>query len=383
MSAALHARPLPADRERWWALLDRLDLDSVTEDFLSEVRHLPDYHDPPIPWSQIMVDATASFQGLVSALRTGDDEQMESIATRVGVTRARAKVPLASLLTAIRLDFSLLWQELISVGQDDEVGILLRHASVVSETVEKYVQMTQHAFLLEERRMADDVASVRRGLVSELMTIQPQSVERAQDVARQLEIGVDWEYTVFAAFDEQMAAARVEAATLERRGVSVLTAHHGSALVLIIAQDPSRSPEDLDSLLALRVGVVERVQGLTRLGAAVRMAEELATVFTPEEAGAMTPVRGWSRLVRLYLQQSPLAGVFNLDELLAGCGVAERLAVESTVRSFLATGSTAVTAQELYCHRNTVTNRLRRFTELTGIDLLVPDQAARAVIAFA
>jgi DNA-binding PucR family transcriptional regulator len=53
------------------------------------------------------------------------------------------------------------------------------------------------------------------------------------------------------------------------------------------------------------------------------------------------------------------------------------------VRNFLHTGNITTTAQELFCHRNTILNRLNRFQELTGIDLAVPAQAARLVVAWA
>jgi DNA-binding PucR family transcriptional regulator len=59
----------------------------------------------------------------------------------------------------------------------------------------------------------------------------------------------------------------------------------------------------------------------------------------------------------------------------------ERL--RETVVCFLGNGSVRATADELYCHRNTILNRLRRFREITGVDLTIPVQAARAVVAWA
>ena len=52
------------------------------------------------------------------------------------------------------------------------------------------------------------------------------------------------------------------------------------------------------------------------------------------------------------------------------------------MRSYLATGSIAQSADQLFCHRNTLMNRLRRFTDLTGIDVTIPQQAARLVVAW-
>ena len=52
-----------------------------------------------------------------------------------------------------------------------------------------------------------------------------------------------------------------------------------------------------------------------------------------------------------------------------------------TVRTYGSCGSVQQTAARLYCHRNTVVHRLRRFQELTGCSPTVPRQAALALLA--
>ncbi|WP_237449895.1 helix-turn-helix domain-containing protein [Nocardiopsis alba] len=54
-----------------------------------------------------------------------------------------------------------------------------------------------------------------------------------------------------------------------------------------------------------------------------------------------------------------------------------------TLAHYTATGSVKAAAASLYCHRNTVVNRLQTFREVTGLDLTVPSQAARALVLFA
>lgn len=46
-----------------------------------------------------------------------------------------------------------------------------------------------------------------------------------------------------------------------------------------------------------------------------------------------------------------------------------------TLRIYLDTGSVTETARRLYCHRNTVINRLARVTSSTGLDPAVPRDA--------
>ena len=52
-----------------------------------------------------------------------------------------------------------------------------------------------------------------------------------------------------------------------------------------------------------------------------------------------------------------------------------------TVLQFCTNGSIKETAETLFCHRNTIVNRLLRFRDLTGLDVTIPVDAARALIA--
>ena len=379
----MSSRPLPGDRDRWLRLLDSIDMLALTRRFLDAVRQAPDYDEPPLPWSRIAEDAEQSFVALVSALRGPGQPTLEAIATHVGVTRARAGIPLTSLMTAIRLDFTLLWEELISLGDTGDMGILLRHAALVSETVETYVQQTQHAYLLEERRMAEEVDAERRGLLTELLAGTTLTAARLEQIAERLGVGAEWAYSVYAGLEPVLQPLRVEAVALERQGSPVLHTYTGSGLVIIVPQPPRAGRARLERMDELPVGAVREVQGLAGVTRAAPLAVELAEVLEPGETGCMTATRGWARVLRRRWWGTSLHEVVDLSPGLAGCGPVERASVEEAVRSYLRTGNIAETARELFCHRNTVTNRLRRFHELTGIDLTVPAQAARAVVAFA
>jgi DNA-binding PucR family transcriptional regulator len=56
-----------------------------------------------------------------------------------------------------------------------------------------------------------------------------------------------------------------------------------------------------------------------------------------------------------------------------------RLLILETVRSYLSAGMRVeVSAEQLSVHHNTVRYRLRRYEELTGVDLRDPDRAVEA-----
>ncbi|MCG2623954.1 helix-turn-helix domain-containing protein [Arthrobacter sp. I2-34] len=63
------------------------------------------------------------------------------------------------------------------------------------------------------------------------------------------------------------------------------------------------------------------------------------------------------------------------------CTPHERERLLQVARSYARTGSIKETSEELYCHRNTVVNRLHSLQEVIGLDLTVPAQAARALVA--
>lgn len=52
-----------------------------------------------------------------------------------------------------------------------------------------------------------------------------------------------------------------------------------------------------------------------------------------------------------------------------------------TVERYLRTGSVSATARQLYCHRNTVLNRLRQFAAATGRDVMASADATVVTLA--
>jgi DNA-binding PucR family transcriptional regulator len=120
--------------------------------------------------------------------------------------------------------------------------------------------------------------------------------------------------------------------------------------------------------------------GLARVPAAARTAAEIAALSRGDD-GAVTLRHAWPRAAAARLGE--VAGM--LEELVLG-GLAtapevERQRLLETVTTHLSQGSVARTAASLFCHRNTVLNRLSRFTELTGFDPTLPVDAASVVVA--
>jgi len=70
-----------------------------------------------------------------------------------------------------------------------------------------------------------------------------------------------------------------------------------------------------------------------------------------------------------------------IKQALDKCTPLERQRLLEVARSYGRTGSIKETSEELFCHRNTVVNRLHSLHEVIGLDLTVPAEAARALVA--
>lgn len=375
---------------RWNELLDRLSVDVLTETFIDRVLQLGDYREGVLPASEIRRTGAASFEALIESLRPEADSdhllgERQNIAFDVGVSRARAGIPVESLMTAIRLDFTVLWSELMALADPQDAALLVHRAERVWQVVDSYAAQTQATYMAERQRMAHEESSVRQGYVASIFgpaAPAPALVERISG-----ELGLDRRAAlgVAVATAEDAAALRVVVAQAARRGAEVFTHPLADALVAFWTLDErpgSPLHEAADRIGRLRCGLTERVEGLGGLWEAARITRDLAQLVEPEDGGALTLGRAWSRMARLRLTAAGLPIAPEVETALAVCGPVERERLMEAVRTYLATGSVGESAARLFCHRNTLMNRLRRFSDLTGIDPTIPAQAARLVVAW-
>jgi hypothetical protein len=158
-------------------------------------------------------------------------------------------------------------------------------------------------------------------------------------------------------------------------GTRILWRAHGeSAIGIALLKD--RSPMvlrggQLPTGPNVRAGVSGTVDGLTELGAARRQAEVAARTLVDGHGLAFFEERLAAAMltaqpdVAIQMQARVLAPVLALDE-------ATRDALLQTLKAWLAGGSVAEAALTLFCHRNTVLNRLRKLERLTRRSLSAP-----------
>lgn len=167
---------------------------------------------------------------------------------------------------------------------------------------------------------------------------------------------------------------------LSARGVA-LHGHETPTGGLIVLQLPPAHQAVPDAWVRGARGAISPVVGgLASVPRAARLAELTLRRMPPGPPGIVRTRDLWLSLAAGGL------GEFESDlheDLFGGLNtLAQREAsrVLEVVRSYLRTGSIARTARELYCHRNTVLNRLHRFRSVSGRDVtLLPDAATVAL----
>lgn len=377
------------DARRWADLLEKLDVGELTDEFIARVTGIPIYAEAPLPLSEIRRTGRASFEALIKAMKDADDapdflRARKAIAMDVGVSRARAGVPIEALMTAIRLDFSIIWAAITSIAGPQDALLLVGHTARVWEVVDGYAGETQQAYVAELARIQAEAASMRQGYLATLFSEKDLAEETLERIAGELGQPLQTEYVVVAAMGDQIPALRLALAT-ERATTGVYTHSLSDALIVFYPFD-ARAGSECQRLGArlegTSCGMVAEPRTLAAVPRASLVARSLAQLLEPGEHGAMTWARGWARMARLELAAAGAPGLEEVERALAGCGVTERRRLGESARAYLRTGSIAAAAEELFCHRNTLMNRLKRFAQLTGVDPTIPEQAARLVVGW-
>lgn len=379
--------PDARDSGRWQELLDSLDVAELTDTFVKRVASIAGYDSSPLPTSEIERTGRMAFSAMLQGLRAGGLPDFVPVANDVGISRARAGIPITSLMTAIRLDYNVLWEALTSASSPRDAELLVRHTWIVLRTVDEYAAQTQGAYMAERERMLREESSALQGRIANLFQ-DPRSTDadRLDAIAAELRIPQRAPLLVIGAAGDDIPALRVFISETERSGRTVYTHYLGDVLIAFTRRFDLDGPQATDvgrNLLKLRVGIVNADTGLSALRAAANTARALTRTITSEDHAALTWDRGWARLAKLGLQESGSGLLTYVDDALVTCGDAERVRLEECVRSYMKTGSIGESANELFCHRNTVSNRLHRFAKLTGLDPTIPEQSARLVVGWA
>ncbi|WP_141287027.1 helix-turn-helix domain-containing protein, partial [Pseudonocardia saturnea] len=296
---------------------------------------------------------------------------------RLGRHRARQGVDLDDLVRAVRLDFPVLWSALLD--QDADAAVLVRHADQVWAVVDAYAREVHFAFLDEQALLAEQQRDEQRQLLDLLFRAGIPVEHRVARLAVALGIGEHATFTVCAALADHAATLRGRAA--RTAGVHLRDVEFG-VVAFWPADLPGAAPPEQRLTAGIGCVVLGDVAGLGAVPGAAAAAIRMAHLLPPAATIPHGPREVWPLVARHALDDhGGLAGA-----LLGGLDAArpeEAELLRETAVAYLDSGSISTVAAQLYCHRNTVLNRLRRFAVLTGLDLTRPRDAALAVVLLA
>ena len=307
-------------------------------------------------------------------------DHLAELPTRLVIRRARQGVPRDSLMTAVRGDFTVLWEALYRIASPTYLATLVDHVDQVFSAVEYYVSEIQHAFLLEQAILARTSTQLATRFVSRLFNSEQMTPADLRELAEVLRLPAAGQFEVVAAVGDGLAQLQDRMGNVESASPTYL--HEMRGVLIAFRQQPARRPWS-ESLAKIRCGYVGAIDGLAGIPQAARSAAILAKSASADRQQLVTIGDAWMEVAAAQVDSVFPGFRQHVLSRLDNCPPRDRQRLEGVVHQYARTGSIKDTAASLYCHRNTVINRLRSFQELTGLDVTIPNDMALALLALA
>ncbi|MFI1397578.1 PucR family transcriptional regulator [Streptomyces sp. NPDC020681] len=358
-----------------------------TDTVLHKIRtEVPYYADPVLAPSDLRRSVDTGIRhALEAALDPGRIVDVERYTRELGIRRAEEGRPLDEVLHAYRVAGSECWSGVVSAVERDGIGDarqLVHVAEVVWKHNDRDAVMLADAY----RQVAKGVASrhterVRLILAALLETQNEPAFTR--DAATILDLPIDGRFAV-AVVRAMPPYGHVPDGVPDVRGVRILRQTRGPRDVLVAHLGDLPLDAFVSGLVpgpGLRIGISPVVQGLDSLPRARDMADlavdtcrfdgEIARLDSRLPDGLLVSRPDLSAA----LAHQVLRPMYDLEP-------ADRDTLFDTLRIWIENGGSAAhAARHMYCHRNTVLNRLRRFEQITGMVLSRPRDLVQLTLA--
>ncbi|MEU6106745.1 helix-turn-helix domain-containing protein [Streptomyces flaveolus] len=359
-------------------LLD--DLPGLTDRLVALLREQePAYRtalakDPTATWQEAHRSLRHSVTSLLDP--RGARDAARRCSWRIGTTRAEQGLPLDALLHAFRLGGSLVWQRLVeetSRTAPEDVRLLVHVAADVWNFVDEHCTLVADAYRQTEWQLSRRRENRARMLAAGLLD-GTSRIADLPEAAQALDLPEQGRYVVVAVTGVNPARSAAVRAAVVPDGTRVHW-HTGAEVdygIVLLGPGDGELPVAGDGVPGLRVGVGSPVEGLAAVGEARGLADT-ALAICPEAGGS---VRLADHLPAALVVAGPELGRALADRVLGPLlrlEPADRDVLLDTLTTWLdCDGSAQRAGERLYCHRNTVLNRLRRCEQLTGRSLARP-----------
>lgn len=360
-------------------------LDDLTDELVREIRkENAGYLDAEtVPVTELRRSCRDNIERVLQMLGdivpSGVDPLDAAVVT--GTRRAERRAPLEAVLRSFRIGGRVVWRALARVAKEDGTiawDDMVDVAAAVWTVVDDASSAVARAYRRTELRLRRLDEHRRVTLFTDLLRGRARDATFAGEAAAELDLLPDAGYLVLAtdlAGDGSVAGPGLAAAEdmLAVHGIRSIWQPHARqsvGLVALTGHGPERVLGLLDGSIKDRVGVSPRVQGLGEVGVAHELAVVALRTLPP---GTAAVARLDDQLPAALLVRSPdLAG--RLVDVVLGPLLClpdgERQALLATLSAYLrANRSPAAAAERLYCHRNTVLNRMSKVENLLGVSL--------------
>lgn len=372
--------------DRWRQLVHRLrdSLPRMQDEFVERVAQVAEYSEEVVSLPDLRETAAVSIGLIIDAL-SGQQHypRMLHFGSELGTRRARQGLSADAVMSAVRLDFPVIWSTLLEEADQEDAVLLASRAADVWRVVEDYAHAARSSYIETRSQMAQEEAGVRQKFIAALFGAQGRLQETRERFAKTFDVPSETPYEIAAATGRAAEQLR-SMANLPNRRATIFTYEAEDYVYVFWPESGSgvRTPDVAAELRSVPCGLAWAGGGLKDLPAVARIGAALADLADPQSPGPITVESDWPRLARTRMDAIGVELGAVLSRQLARIREDERDRLKETVECFLRIGSVSAAAEELYCHRNTILNRLRRFREITGLDLTVPVQAARVVVAW-
>ncbi|QJU53459.1 helix-turn-helix domain-containing protein [Herbiconiux sp. KACC 21604] len=364
-------------------LLPLLEDPSVlVDEFIREFHNLQGYESAIVGEVDLRESNHRAVEYLIrTLLHASMPADLVDFPIQLGRKRARQGVPFNALSRAVRLNFSVLWRYIMAHNLPAD-ELFLTYSAEFWKTLDLYVEDVQASYLDEANARGRNSAQLRDDLFRLLMLSGGGDRDAVRRLSASLGVDPGAQFRVVHARPGRDGEVLRLGQQLERQGIRAISHRFDEvAVLLVVVTDESRDFAAIRAVNQLDCSVSPVAHGVSQLPAAIEFGRALADVRPHTASGSYGMTLGWPRVL---VSGMGRIGEMFADEVLSALlelPEAEREVHVETARVYLRTGSVGDTAKTLFCHRNTVVNRLNRIRELTEHDLSVPRDAAAFILA--